>query len=278
MKKSKYLIALVLILFSFGCGHYLENNGSYTFPSLKEEPVLYYPMAALQNSYSGTPRVVLYISKDGNVEKVQLAKSSGIGILDSAALDYSKNFVFNPAMRNGQPVSSRMAMDIKFQFSNQNWNADAYVDEVKDLYDQLSYANPLERIKIENEILKMHIEFNKKMKDLTAYNDYIGMVISHNLYLEWKNDWNSWPLSFLLFHDFIQRFPDYNDLSTVKNRLQNSLKYDVQYIKSTTDNSRVTQIEKNILLAKIKKLVETNYPEMMNKIGLEMRVDTSSVF
>ena len=93
MKKSKYLIALVLILFSFGCGHYLENNGSYTFPSLKEEPVLYYPMAALQNSYSGTPRVVLYISKDGNVEKVQLAKSSGIGILDSAALDYSKNLI-----------------------------------------------------------------------------------------------------------------------------------------------------------------------------------------
>ena len=278
MKKNINLVFLVLVLFSMGCANYFQGNEDYTLPTLKEEPRLFYPMDALQNSYSGTPRVVLFISKTGKVDKVQLLKSSGFGVLDSAAIDYSKNFIFNPAERNGQPVDSRMAMDIKFVFSNQTWNADRYVSEVKDLYDQLASAVPADRNDIETEIFEKHNEFNNKMKDLTTFNQYIGMVISQNLNAEWKNDWDSYPLSFLLYHDFIQRFPDYYKLNDVKKKLQNALKYNIQYINSTQVNDRVSKIEKNILLSKIKNLVKTDYPDMINEIGLDTKVDTITVF
>jgi TonB family protein len=261
-----------------GCADYFQGNENYTLPTLKEEPRLFYPMDALQNSYSGTPRVVLYISKTGKVEKVRLLKSSGFEVLDNAAIDYSKNFIFNPAQRNGSPIDSRIAMDIKFEFSNQTWNANKYVSDIKDLYEQLSTAVPLERNYIETEIFEKHNEFNKKMRDLTTYNQYIGMVISQNLNTEWKNNWNSYPLSFLLYHDFIQRFPDYNKLDDVKEKLESALKYNIQYIKSTQVNDRVSKIEKNILLSKIKNLVKNEYPDMINNIGLDIKVDTISVF
>ncbi len=278
MKKNINLVFLILLLFSIGCAPYFQNDENYTLPSLKEEPRLFYPMDALENSYSGTPRVVLYISKTGKVDKVELLKSSGIGVLDSAAVDYSKNFIFNPAERNGEPVNSRMAMDIKFEFSNQKWNAYQYVSDVKDLYDELATAVPEDRNDIETEIFEKHNEFNKKMKDITTFNQFVGMVISQNLNSEWKNDWDSYPLSFLLYHDFIQRFPDYKKLDDVKKKLQNALKYDVQYIKSTQVNDRVSKMEKNILLSKIRKLVKSEYPDMINEIGFDTKIDTISVF
>lgn len=276
----KYLsmFILALTLFSMGCGHYLENAGNYTPPSLKSEPRLFYPLVAYENAYTGTPRVILYINKNGTVERAQILKSSGIVVLDSAAVVYSRNFVFNPAKINGKPVNSRMAMDIKFKLSNEKWDALSYVEEVKDLYDQIAEAIPIDRIAIEKQILEQHNEFVSKMKDLNNYNRFIGMVIKPNIYNEWKNDWDSWPLSFLLYHDFIQRFPDYSDLDQVKEELKNSLKYDIQYIKSSTYQSRVTNIEKNILLSKIRKLVENKYPSMINDIGLEVNADTLSVF
>lgn len=272
------LVVLILTLIIMGCGHYIEKNGSYTPPSLKNEPRLFYPMVAYENAYSGTPRVILYIGKTGTVEHSQILKSSGIGILDSAAVEYSKNFVFNPATRNGEPVNSRMAMDIKFELSSQKWNTDSYVDEVKDLYGEIIEALPDERNAIEMQILKLHNEYVTNMKDLINFNHFIGMVLLPGIYNEWKNNWDSWPLSFLLYHDFIQRFPDYRNLDQVKEELKNSLKSNIQYIKSTPSHSRVTNIEKEILLTKIRKLVENKYPAMINDIGLDVRIDTLSVY
>ncbi len=272
------LVILALTLFGMGCGHYLESTEGYTPPSLKSEPRLFYPMVAFEKSYSGTPRVILYISKTGTVERTGILKSSGIGVLDSAAVDYSKNFIFNPAKRNGEPVNSRMAMDIRFEFSGQKWDADNYVRDINDLYNQIAQAIPEDRNAIEREILKKHNEYANDMKDLTNFNRFIGMVILPDIYNEWKSDWNSWPLSFLLYHDFIQRFPDYNNLDVAKKELENSLKYDIQYIKSTSSNSRVSNIEKESLLSKIRKLVENKYPEMINEIGLDVKIDSLSVF
>ncbi len=125
----KYLstVILALTLFSMGCGHYLESTANYSPPSLKSEPRLFYPLNALENGYAGTPRVIIYISKNGTVVQSRILKSSGVGVLDSAAVDYSKNFIFIPAKRNGEPVGSRMAMDIRFEFSNRRWDASNYV-------------------------------------------------------------------------------------------------------------------------------------------------------
>lgn len=272
------LFFLALIFFGIGCSHYIEYNENYTPPSLKKEPRLFYPMAALENSYSGTPRVIIYISKNGTVENSAILKSSGIGVLDSAAVEYSRNFVFNPAKRNGEPINSRMAMDIRFEFSNMKWDAADYVEEVNDLYNQIRAAVPEDKNAIEKQVLNKHNEFVSKMKDLTNYNRVIGMVIQKNIYNEWKNDWDSWPLSFLLFHDFIQRFPDYNNLNAVKEELENSLKSDILYIKSSPVNNRVTNIEKTIILTKIRKFVENKYPDMINEIGLDVKIDSLSVY
>jgi TonB family protein len=276
----KYLSLLICIitLFIMGCGHYLENNESYTPPSLKNNPRLLYPMVAYENAYSGTPKVILYINKAGKVERAQILESSGIEVLDSAAVEYSKNFIFNPATRNGEPVISRMAMDIKFELSNERWNSNSYVENVNDLYEQLAKAPSNKRSGIEKQILNMHNEFLDKMKDLNNYNNVIGMVIQPEIYNDWKKVWDSWPLSFLLYHDFIQRFPDFTNLDQVKMDLKNALKYNIQYIKNTSVHSKVTNIEKEILLSKIKKLVENKYPGMIKDIGLDAKNDSLSIF
>ncbi len=152
------------------------------------------------------------------------------------------------------------------------------LEDVLDLYSQIAQAIPEDRNALEREVLEKHNEYVDNMKDLMNYNHFIGMVLLPDIYAEWKNDWNTWPLSFLLYHDFIQRFPDYKNLDAVKEDLKSSLTNDIQYIRSTASQSRVLKIEKEILLSKIKKLVENKYPGMINEIGLEVKVDSLSAF
>jgi TonB family protein len=279
MKKNIFSTVIFFVIFFTGCTNYLENSQqSYTPPVLKSQPILYYPKLAQENSYAGTPKVLLSISHTGMVDKVSILKSSGNGILDSAALNYCRNFVFYPALRNGNAINSRMAIDVKFTFTDKKWNADKYAENVNDLYDQLRLAPPDEKNSIKKDILEMHNEYIENMKDIINYNVFIKRVISPSLSSEWDKDWDSWPLSFLLYYDFMQRFPDFNNMTDARDRFNNSLRSDVEYIKVTAVRNQNLLMEKERLLERIKKFVAANYPEMLNELGFGSKSDTTSNF
>ena len=265
----KYIILLLSFIF-VSCGGGLDlSRQDFTPPTLKNQPRLLYPKTAQENSYTGIAKVIMFISETGTVRNVEIAESSGSDILDSAAVIYCRSLLFNPATRNDKPVYSRMEMSVKFDLSGQAWNAKNYVEAVDDCYkkiDQLNHFitenNNAKKNEVENEILNWHNEFVKNMTDVINFNFYIQQVIRLKLSAEWKNYWDTWPLSFLLYHDFIQRFQDYNDLNEVKVRLKNALKEDLRYINNSMVNSSEERASREILLSKIKKFVNDNYPDI----------------
>jgi TonB family protein len=278
MKKNIIPTLFVLMFVCFGCSNYLEQNETFIAPTLKSQPRLFYPKIAQQQSLTGNTKVILYILKTGKVENAKVVKSSGFSVLDTAAVSYCMSFIFYPAKRNGEQVNSKMQMDIKFALTDQKYNPDEYISAINDLYYKLENAEVSEKNNIEKEILTEHNEFLKNMKDAINFNLYTQKVLSDKLVTEWKNTWDSWPLSFLIYQDFIERFPDYDNIADVKQLLLQALKFDIRYINISPSANTVEHKEKENLLSKIKHFVEKAYPDMIKDLELNFQNDTLSTY
>jgi len=73
-----------------------------------------YPVEAAMNGQQGTVVVVVHVSPDGKAAGVDLVRSSGYVLLDSAARDAVLRWRFLPAVKDGQPVASDMTMGFEF--------------------------------------------------------------------------------------------------------------------------------------------------------------------
>jgi TonB family protein len=273
MKRSMNFAIFVLMLIFTACIQNVvkEQDENYIPPLVKTQPKIFYPVIAQENSYSGLAKVVVMISKTGTVDRTVVVKSSGYDILDKTAMEYCKELVFFPATKNGEPVDSRVIWEVNYNFMNQRWNSIDYLRSIEKLYNQAVLTVHNDRIDVERNILEKHSEFIKKMTDAINFNSVVEKIISPELKNEWKNNWNSWPLSFLLYHDFIQRFSDYDSMAVVKSKLEDAINYDIQYIlKQPTENIE----SKNEILAKIKKFVADHYPNIiLDNAGPKAEVD-----
>ena len=278
MKAKLNFLYILLMLVGLGCAHNIEKEENFIPPTVKNQPRLIYPRAAQENHYTGSAKINITVSKKGTVDKVSVRKSSGYEVLDHSALEYCKDLIFNPAIRNGEPVNSRVEWEIKFNFTEKNMEAYDYLRDINRLLLQIKYASPSERNSIENEIFEKDKSFVQNFKDGLTFNVVIGQILSPNLTAEWTNEWDSFPLSFLLFHDFMKRFPDYDSLAVVKSFMINSLKSDIHYIKNTRSEDHKIQMEKQTILSKIQKFITKNYPNInLNELGLDLKVNSVNI-
>ncbi len=73
-----------------------------------------YPEAARRLRQHGTVLLRLYIAPDGAVTRVEALRSSGVAVLDSAAIEALARWHFLPAEENGQPVASTRDQPVSF--------------------------------------------------------------------------------------------------------------------------------------------------------------------
>lgn len=276
MKNYKLLISyLFLALFIAGCGILdKQDQPQYTYPTVKNKPRLLYPMEAQENNYSGDAKVFMHISETGEVASVGILESSGYKILDDAALEYCKNLEFEPAKLDGKPVNARMVQEVKFNFLDNDFTAVSYISQLGRLYSLEKNVTAERKDEIRGQILRKHDKFLKDMGDVLNFNVVLENVLLSEITEEWKDFWNSWPLSFLVYHDFIKRFPDYDNIEKVKKSLQQSLVSDLRYITSTPLRRNESVEDKQGLIAKIKMFVQKHYPDIpLDNLELNARVD-----
>jgi protein TonB len=76
-----------------------------------------YPRDAAMNGEHGIVVVLIHVSPAGTTEGVDLLRSSGYVLLDSAARQAVMRWRFLPAVKDGHPIASEMQMG--FEFSNE---------------------------------------------------------------------------------------------------------------------------------------------------------------
>jgi len=91
------------------------------FPVVRPRPIAgprgvdRYPNASIKAKESGTVVMKICVTSQGNVDKVELARSSGFPRLDQAALSMAAEYRFRPAMREGHPVAACAQYNIIFK-------------------------------------------------------------------------------------------------------------------------------------------------------------------
>ena len=92
-----------------------SDAGTYTPPAYLHCPQPPFPPHLRQRRASGTVRIIIDVSADGEPTGVTIAASSGHGSLDSHAQRWVlKNWRFSPATKNGQALASRVSTSITF--------------------------------------------------------------------------------------------------------------------------------------------------------------------
>ena len=68
----------------------------------------------MRRNQGGTVKIRVTVASDGSADRLELAEGSGNRHLDRAALEAVRRWTFQPATRNGQPVSAQVVVPIVF--------------------------------------------------------------------------------------------------------------------------------------------------------------------
>lgn len=78
----------------------------------------YYPPEAIRLGQEGTTLIIFRISVEGHPEDIYVAKSSGSFALDYAAVTCARNWLYKPALMNGNPIEVPWAARVTWELNN----------------------------------------------------------------------------------------------------------------------------------------------------------------
>ncbi|NOX18962.1 MAG: energy transducer TonB [Chlorobi bacterium] len=274
MKRTNNIAIFLALLLLWSCSANVNSDsGEYSPPSIKSQPRLIFPISAQEKGIEGVAKALISVSDEGAVQNVRISESSGYNDLDAAALSYCKKLLFFPAKKGDINVPSFVKLKVIFDYQNNPENSDYYVRSVLSLYDRINSTTEAEKKRLlQKELFDKHVEFVRQMGGEIRFNYFAKQVIQEKSLPEWGDIWDSYPLTFLLFHDFIQRYPDCEFLPKVKAQLVESLKNDIYLIENSPAFGEKEQNLKEGLLLKIKSFVSKHYP----KVKLSFKTDEIS--
>ena len=84
-------------------------------PLYRMNPEPGYPRMARKRGYEGTVLLSVLVNKEGRVENLWVFESCGYNILDNAALDAVKDWIFEPGRQNDEPVEMWVQVPVIFK-------------------------------------------------------------------------------------------------------------------------------------------------------------------
>lgn len=84
-------------------------------PAERQNKAPVYPTAARRNGYEGTVVLEILVDAGGRVRDLQVQKTSGHSVLDQSAVRTVSGWLFEPELRFGIPVTSRVKIPITFK-------------------------------------------------------------------------------------------------------------------------------------------------------------------
>jgi len=203
-----YIIYLLFITgIIAGCG----TTSVYKAPKILYEGELEYPLTAQLNRIEGKVLVAIFVSKEGKPQEVNILQSSGTEELDHAAVEFSKNVDYEPAVYKGAAVSSWTRLELRYTLQKVDFNESTWEYDVKRLQSQIANESDStkRRILLQRLFLK-HIglaDYVNKTNDLNI-NQSIKAVVSESIAEQWHDLWDIMPLPFVLLDDMLYRYPD----------------------------------------------------------------------
>lgn len=84
-------------------------------PVYKKNPEPAYPLLAKKRGYEGTVLLSVLVNENGLVENIWVFESCGYRILDNAALDAVKEWIFEPGRRGDELIEMWVEVPVRFE-------------------------------------------------------------------------------------------------------------------------------------------------------------------
>ena len=253
MKNLFFFIAFSLFLFQ--CGRVGSSN-----PILLSKPPLYYPAEAQSKGYQGKVVLNLMIHNTGIIDSVGVVKSSGFTILDESAVDYCKNLKFMPLNRKDNDHVEYL-WTMNYQLDDENLYSVKYVNNIFLLRKKMN-ENRLDSKRIEN-LVKItaycHDTYGKRINTVKEYNAALKLMVDSEIFHEWEEYWEEFPLHFLAYHDMMKRYDTNKEL--LLELFDKYVVYDVEYLVYSQDALLIAPDRKDDILKKMYAFLNHHYPE-----------------
>ncbi len=212
-------------------------------PLLKNKVKLCYPAEAKNEGLEGRVNMSLLVDENGDVKVSKVTRSSTSEILDKAAIEYAHKLKFDPAMKNGVPYVVWIFWCVNYKSPEIDFFQCDYIYKLNNLYKLADIYSGEKRNYILQNIILIHkdcIEYLKNKPEID-FNEIIKQVLLPEVYEEWKDLWKEWHLHFIVFQDFLLRYPDSELTSQVIADLLYYLEMDLADIKNNVNDNPYTQ-------------------------------------
>ncbi|UCG92005.1 MAG: energy transducer TonB [candidate division WOR-3 bacterium] len=200
MRKLPLLILLFSVFIS------CRAKREVVAPTLVEYEILY-PLEARNRGYEGMVLVKVLVDEGGRVRNAMIARTSGISMLDSAAVHTAKNFVFSPAIIDGEPTQLWVTLPVEFELKEMRIDLTVWFNEVIAVQQEIAQTYDEEKVKDLYNLYKRFINSTRGCLDVKI-NDYIKQIVLNKTAAVWERFWTEYPAQIILFFDIINRYPD----------------------------------------------------------------------
>ena len=233
-KVSLLFLTGFLLVLVLGC--YASKNAG---PKLiKDSLVFIYPSEAREKRLEGTVVLKILIDEQGFVSEKEIQNSSGYDILDQTALKVAETARFKPALVDGQNISVRITWPLVFEITSLTFNPERWVEKTKNFHHETSSEDSNVRRIAQQGLYYHYKDFSSHMVKYRKLflNESVLEVVLPEIRKKWLDFYDSWPLTFILFQDYIIRYPE----SEFRNEAESYL---IEYIKNEMFQLRIrTQI------------------------------------
>lgn len=198
LKNNLFLLFTAFILLS------CPVKRDFFAPVLLEYKIIY-PDMARQMGLEGKVVLAVLVNEAGNVENIRLLKSSSSTLLDSAALETARTFIFSPAMIGRKAV--RIWVNVPLEFKFEDIKPEEWLFEVKELQNSIARKYRESLIMDLYKLYKKLIFSPRKTIEIKV-NNYIKPAVLDKTAKLWDGYWQLYPATPILFFDIMYRYPE----------------------------------------------------------------------
>lgn len=256
---------LPLIILTLGCA----SQSRLKPPRVASSLPLDYPLSAQLQRLEGEVALTVFVNPQGQSEEVNLSESSGYQVLDEAALKFVEKLDFNPGTLDGKPVGAWTRLVLRYKLTEMVFETERWLAEVRSLQREIDK----ESTSAARETLLRRLYTNYvgcityvESQNDPAINAAIKTVIAKSTAQYWRPFEEEYAFPFVLFDDFIARYPDSEIIGQARQDLLRHLMDMEMKIRMRSLKSRRVSNTASVLM----ELLERRLKELQPEIGAPM--------
>lgn len=214
-------------------------------PRIVNEPVLDYPPEAILEHQQGTLVVRFQILEDGSAHGFKINQSTGVPILDQAGMELMERLECLPAVVDGKRQATWVDQKVIFEILPTDFDPFAWRNSTSSLIRALEHPDPARRQRLEEQLYE---KCGEHMSSVISRPEFLlnGLALgiaTPTVARQWGPYAKTFPMSFLMFADFLERFPDSPLRDRAWDQLRRSIAVDLRLI----DRRLQTDSDPNLL-------------------------------